>query len=95
MAHAVAEALSEGQHLIVQAGTGTGKTIAYLVPVIVAGKKTIVTTATKALQDQLAKKDLPFLVEQLNLRRSAGLCEKDHSLRLRGKVRDRVGDLFL
>ena len=66
MAHAVDEALSEGKHLIVQAGTGTGKTIAYLVPVIVAGKKTIVTTATKALQDQLAQKDLPFLVEQLS-----------------------------
>lgn len=66
MAHAVDEALSEGKHLIVQAGTGTGKTIAYLVPVIVAGKKTIVTTATKALQDQLAQKDLPFLVEHLS-----------------------------
>lgn len=66
MANAVDEALSEGRHLIVQAGTGTGKTIAYLVPVIVTGKKTIVTTATKALQDQLAQKDLPFLVEQLS-----------------------------
>ena len=65
MAHAVSDALAEGKHLIVQAGTGTGKTIAYLVPAIVAGKKTVVTTATKALQDQLAHKDLPFLVEHL------------------------------
>ena len=65
MAHAVSDALAEGKHLIVQAGTGTGKTIAYLVPAIVAGKKTVVTTATKALQDQLAQKDLPFLVEHL------------------------------
>ena len=54
MAHAVDEALHEGKHLIVQAGTGTGKTIAYLVPAIVAGKRTVVTTAPKALQDQLA-----------------------------------------
>ncbi|MDA3019959.1 MAG: ATP-dependent DNA helicase [Actinomycetota bacterium] len=66
MAHEVADALAEGEHLIVQAGTGTGKTIAYLVPVIVAGKKTVVTTATKALQDQLANKDLPFLVKELS-----------------------------
>ena len=43
MAHAVEEALHEGKHLIVQAGTGTGKTIAYLVPAIVAGKRTVVT----------------------------------------------------
>ncbi|MEY3071373.1 MAG: hypothetical protein RL473_1480, partial [Actinomycetota bacterium] len=54
------------KHLIVQAGTGTGKTIAYLVPAIVAGKRTVVTTATKALQDQLAHKDLPFLVQHLS-----------------------------
>jgi len=66
MAHAVEEALHEGKHLIVQAGTGTGKTIAYLVPAIVAGKHTVVTTATKALQDQLAHKDLPFLVQHLS-----------------------------
>lgn len=66
MAHAVEEALNEGKHLIVQAGTGTGKTIAYLVPAIVAGKRTVVTTATKALQDQLAHKDLPFLVQHLS-----------------------------
>jgi ATP-dependent DNA helicase DinG len=66
MAHAVEEALNEEKHLIVQAGTGTGKTIAYLVPAIVAGKRTVVTTATKALQDQLAHKDLPFLVQHLS-----------------------------
>ena len=66
MAHEVADALAEGKHLIIQAGTGTGKTIAYLVPAIVAGKKTVVTTATKALQDQLANKDLPFLVKELS-----------------------------
>lgn len=66
MATAVEEAIAEGRHLVVQAGTGTGKTIAYLVPVMLAGKRTVVATATKALQDQLATKDLPFLVETLS-----------------------------
>ena len=65
MAERVAEAVSSGKHLVVQAGTGTGKTLAYLVPAIVSGKRTIVVTATKALQDQLASKDLPFIAEQL------------------------------
>ena len=65
MARHVADAIADGRHLIVQAGTGTGKTLAYLVPAIVSGKRTIVVTATKALQDQLATKDLPFLADRL------------------------------
>jgi ATP-dependent DNA helicase DinG len=65
MATAVEEAIAEGRHLVVQAGTGTGKTIAYLVPAMLSGKRTVVATATKALQDQLAGKDLPFLTEVL------------------------------
>lgn len=65
MAAAVDEAISRGRHLIVQAGTGTGKTMAYLVPAVLAGKRVVVATATKALQDQLAAKDLPFLDEHL------------------------------
>jgi ATP-dependent DNA helicase DinG len=65
MADAVAEAIANKRHLVVQAGTGTGKTLAYLIPAIVSGKKTIVATATKALQDQLATKDLPFLEQHL------------------------------
>lgn len=65
MAELVAEAIAAEQHLIVQAGTGTGKTLAYLVGALTAGKRTVVATATKALQDQLATKDLPFLEERL------------------------------
>jgi len=65
MAAAVATAIETGRHLVVQAGTGTGKTIAYLVPAILSGKRVLVATATKALQDQLASKDLPFLQEHL------------------------------
>jgi len=66
MARAVARAIDEQRHLVVQAGTGTGKSIAYLVPVLLAGKRVVVATATKALQDQLADKDLPFLAEHLD-----------------------------
>ncbi len=67
MAEAVAGAVAGGRHLVVQAGTGTGKTFAYLVPVILSGRKVVVATATKALQDQLAGKDLPYLAEHLEL----------------------------
>lgn len=65
MASAVAEAIRDGGHVVVEAGTGTGKSLAYLVPAALAGKTTIVATATKALQDQLAGKDLPFLAERI------------------------------
>jgi ATP-dependent DNA helicase DinG len=61
MAQAVADAITRKRHLVVQAGTGTGKTLAYLVPMILSGRRVVVATATKALQDQLVGKDLPFL----------------------------------
>jgi ATP-dependent DNA helicase DinG len=65
MAEAVEEALVRGGQLVVQAGTGVGKGLAYLVPAILSGRTTVVATATKALQDQLALKDLPFLATHL------------------------------
>ncbi len=65
MALAVKEAIENERHLIVQAGTGTGKSIAYLVPALLSDQKVVVATATKALQDQLATKDLPFLQKHL------------------------------
>ncbi|MDA2944347.1 MAG: ATP-dependent DNA helicase [Actinomycetota bacterium] len=61
MAERIGLAIRRGSPLVVRAGTGTGKTLAYLVPAIESGRTTIVVTATKALQDQLAHKDLPFL----------------------------------
>jgi ATP-dependent DNA helicase DinG len=61
MAEAVEQALSERRHLIVEAGTGTGKTLAYLLPVIRSGKRVIISTGTKTLQEQLFYKDVPFL----------------------------------
>ena len=65
MAHAVAEAIAEGCHLCVEAGTGTGKTLAYLLPLIYSGKRVIVSTATKNLQEQLFFRDIPFLEKAL------------------------------
>ncbi|HUO47558.1 MAG TPA: ATP-dependent DNA helicase [Acidimicrobiales bacterium] len=61
MAQAVGRAIHERRHVVVQAGTGTGKSLAYLLPAVRAGRRVVVATATKALQDQLATKDLPFL----------------------------------
>lgn len=66
MAAAVAAAVESGRHLIVQAGTGTGKTLAYLAPVIASGQRAVVVTATMALQDQLAHKDLPAIAAAHN-----------------------------
>jgi len=66
MAVAVGRAIADRRPLIVQAGTGTGKSLAYLVPAIMSGVKVVIATATKALQDQLAGKDLPFLTEHLD-----------------------------
>ena len=65
MAEAVANALIDERHLMVQAGTGTGKSLAYLVPAIVSGKKTLIATATLALQRQLVERDLPKIVPAL------------------------------
>src|SRR5438445_7512193 len=67
MVEAVAHAVEARRHLIVQAGTGTGKSLAYLLPTILAGARVVVATATKALQDQLADKDLPFLAGHLGV----------------------------
>jgi ATP-dependent DNA helicase DinG len=65
MAQAIEQALAERRHLIVEAGTGTGKTLAYLVPVLRSGKRVIISTGTKTLQEQLFFKDVPFLEEAL------------------------------
>ena len=56
MTAAVADVLEQEGHLVVQAGTGTGKSLAYLVPIALSGRKAVIATATKALQDQLANK---------------------------------------
>jgi ATP-dependent DNA helicase DinG len=68
MAEAVEQALDRDQPLICEAGTGTGKTLAYLVPALLSGRKVVVSTATKALQEQIFEKDLPLLQRTAGLR---------------------------
>jgi ATP-dependent DNA helicase DinG len=67
MAAAVAGAIRTNRHLIIEAGTGTGKSLGYLVPALMLGTRAVVATATKALQDQLATRDLPVLADKLGL----------------------------
>jgi ATP-dependent DNA helicase DinG len=65
LAEAVADALADGGQLVAEAGTGTGKTLAYLVPVLLSGLRTIISTGTKNLQDQLFFRDLPMVRDAL------------------------------
>lgn len=67
MALAVADVVAHGGSLVVEAGTGVGKTFAYLVPALLSGERVLLSTATKALQDQLFARDIPRLVQALNL----------------------------
>ena len=67
MAIAVAETIADGGVLVVEAGTGVGKTYSYLVPALLSGKRVLISTATKALQDQLFSRDLPGLTRMLGL----------------------------
>ncbi|MGL4810074.1 MAG: ATP-dependent DNA helicase, partial [Giesbergeria sp.] len=67
MALAVADTVEQGGALVVEAGTGVGKTYAYLVPALLSGERVLVSTATKALQDQLFNRDLPRLAQALGL----------------------------
>ncbi len=75
MAAAVATAMSSNQHLIAEAGTGTGKTYAYLVPALLSGQRVILSTGTRALQDQLYHRDLPRVREALGARLSTALLK--------------------
>ena len=71
MARAVERAFAEGGVLLAEAGTGTGKTLAYLVPAVQAGRRVVISTATRNLQEQVARKEVPFLRERLGLDFSA------------------------
>src|SRR5580698_3361650 len=67
MANAVGAALARLETLIVEAGTGTGKTFAYLIPALLSGRSVIISTGTRTLQDQLYRRDLPVLAKALGL----------------------------
>jgi ATP-dependent DNA helicase DinG len=75
MALAVAQALQSGEHLAVEAGTGVGKTFAYLVPVLLSGQRALLSTATQALQDQLFTRDIPAVSRALGLPVRAALLK--------------------
>src|SRR5271165_5912815 len=66
MAEAVEEAIRDKRHLLVEAGTGTGKTLAYLIPAILSGRRVVISTGTKNLQEQLFFKDVPFLQQHFS-----------------------------
>ena len=78
MAEAVNNVLREGGLALIEAGTGTGKTLAYLIPALAAGRRVLVSTATKNLQEQLHKKDVPFL-QQIIPREFKVTCMKGRS----------------
>lgn len=67
MAHAIERAIEQQTHLVAEAGTGTGKTFAYLIPAILSGKKTIISTGTRNLQDQIFEKDFPLIRDVLKV----------------------------
>ena len=67
MAQAVGQAIEAKTALVVEAGTGTGKTFAYVVPALLSGRRVLLSTATKTLQDQLFNKDLPLVREALGV----------------------------
>jgi ATP-dependent DNA helicase DinG len=71
MAEAVARALERRRHLVAEAGTGTGKTLAYLVPALLSGRRIVVSTATKTLQEQIWQRDLPLLRDRCGMAVSA------------------------
>ena len=75
LSRGMAKTLASGGVLVAEAGTGTGKTLAYLVPALLAGGKTIVSTGTKALQDQLYRRDIPAVLEALSLPVKASLLK--------------------
>jgi ATP-dependent DNA helicase DinG len=75
MAEAIADAIEANRHLIAEAGTGTGKTFAYLVPAILSGKKVIISTGTKNLQDQLFNKDVPVIRKAMKTPFTAALLK--------------------
>jgi len=87
MARAVGQAIADGAILLAEAGTGTGKTLAYLVPSLLSGRKTVVATGTKTLQDQLFFKDIPLLASVLPRKFTASLMKGRANYLCRRRVR--------
>ncbi|NWG12369.1 MAG: ATP-dependent DNA helicase [Acidobacteria bacterium] len=95
MAQAVAEAIENRRHLCVEAGTGTGKTLAYLLPSIASRKRVIISTGTKNLQEQLFFKDIPFLEKALGTTLSVSYLKGRSNYLCLRKLADVEGEQYL
>ena len=86
MAEVVDTAFQKHQHAVIEAGTGTGKTLAYLIPAIRSGRRVVISTATKSLQEQLFNKDVPFLQKHFAPNLKAALMKGRNNFLCRQKV---------
>ncbi len=91
MVKAVAAAIAGRSHLVVEAGTGTGKSLAYLIPAVLSGQRVAIATATKSLQNQLADADLPFLAKNLGVPVSWSVVKGRQSYVCMAKLSERLG----
>jgi ATP-dependent DNA helicase DinG len=95
MAQIADDAFQKHQHVVIEAGTGTGKTLAYLIPAIRSGRRVVISTATKSLQEQLFQKDVPFLQKHFAPNLKAALMKGRSNFLCREKVRQMVGQPVL
>jgi len=95
MARIAEEAFAKKQHVLIEAGTGTGKTLAYLIPAIRSGRRVVVSTATKSLQEQLFQKDVPFLQKHFAPNLKAALMKGRANFLCRQKVHQMAGQPVL
>lgn len=95
MAEIVETAFQKQQHVVIEAGTGTGKTLAYLIPAIRSGRRVVVSTATKSLQEQLFQKDVPFLQKHFAPNLKAALMKGRSNFLCRQKVHQMEGQPVL
>jgi ATP-dependent DNA helicase DinG len=95
MARVVDEAFHKKQHVVIEAGTGTGKTLAYLIPAIRSGRKVVVSTATKSLQEQIFQKDVPFLQKHFAPNLKVALMKGRANFLCRQKVHQMEGQALL
>src|SRR5579862_721885 len=95
MAKLVEEAFEKRQHTVIEAGTGTGKTLAYLIPAIRSGRRVVISTATKSLQEQLFQKDVPFLQKHFAPNLKAALMKGRSNFLCRHKVNQMDGQAVL
>src|ERR1700722_12720602 len=95
MAQMADDAFQKHQHVVIEAGTGTGKTLAYLIPAIRSGRRGVISTATKSLQEQLFQKDVPFLQKHFAPNLKAALMKGRSNFLCREKVHQMVGQPVL